>query len=590
MRFTLKMLWAALLLVVGTLALPAGPIRPLDLSTVANRAFRDATAGDQQGGWIDLGANDLRILEAGPKVIGNVPFVILPDNGGTAKAGIVLGQQKLPFLDAEARLAFATPEKGPYLYLLHACAMNDKNGEIAGRLTAEFADGSKQEWRLRIGRDVQPWTSAQNAANAQRSWTEYNSNTQISLFVSKFPLESKALVALHMQSEEAVWMVVAASVGDDVKIVPLRPEFVMKSDFTAPDAFTPEALAGVPSDGVPKNIIMIIGDGMGQGALNLASLHTHGELGKLAMQSLPVAGLCTTYSGNADVTDSAASATALSSGYKTFNGAIGMTMNKEGRRTIAEQAKEAGWAVGLLTTDSLTGATPSAYVAHVPSRAMSVEIADWYALSRFDLFVGASNAKPFLPESAGGMRKDGRNLVQELTGAGYAQIASAAELASAKNAPVFGFAPFASEMALGEMTAAALPYLAARSNKGFFIMIECSWPDGGGHGNNPDLSAKGALSTDYTVRAAVDYALQNKETLVLVTADHETGLLTATANRQNPKRPHVMYQSTGHSQTAVPVFAFGPGSEHFHGVMDNTDVPKVFARFWNLTLHQPVGE
>ncbi len=590
MRFSKKMLGAALLLVVGTLFLQAGPIRPLDLGSVVNRAFMDQVADDQLGGWTDQGGNDLRVLPAGKGNYGRVPFEILPDQQGAAKACVVLGSKKKPFLENEARLELAKPEKEPALYLFHACAFNDTKNDIAGRLTAEFSDGSAQEWRVRIGRDVQPWTSASNASNAQRCWTEYNNNTQVSLFVSKFPLGGKELKALRFKGEEAVWMIAAASIGDDLRVMPLRQDFQMKNDFTAPAAFDAQALAALPTDGTPKNVVLIIGDGMGLGSLTLASLHAHGAPYKLAMESLPVSGLCTTHSGNADVTDSAASGTALSSGYKTYNGAIGMTMNKEAMRTIAEEARDAGWAVGVMTTDSLTGATPSAFVAHVPSRSMSVEIADWYVRSDFDLMIGSGNSKPFLPEDAGGMRKDARNLLQELATAGYQEVKEPAALAAVKGAPVFGFVGWPTEKNLGEMTAAALPYLASRSDKGFFIMIECSWPDGGGHGNNPDVSVKGVLSTDYATRAAVDYALAHKDTLVIVTADHETGLIHAAANRVNPRRPHVLYQTTGHSQSPVPVFAFGPGAENFHGMMDNTDIPKVFARFWELPLRQAVAE
>ncbi|NMA47991.1 MAG: alkaline phosphatase [Lentisphaerae bacterium] len=590
MRVTKRMFTAALLLVVGTVFLQAGPIRPLDIRSVVNRAFLDQVAGDEQGGWTDQGSNDLRMLPAGNERYGRVPFEILSDQQGAVNACIVLGSKLRPFLENEARLELPKPEKEPFLYLFHACAFNDTKQAIAGRLTAEFSDGSSHEWRVRIGRDVQPWTIADNVSNAQRCWTEYNNNTQVSLFVSKFSLGDKELKALRFKGEEAVWMIAAVSIGDDVRVLPLRRDFQMKNDYTAPAAFDAQALAALPTDATPKNIVLVIGDGMGLGSLTLASLHAHGAPYKLAMESLPVSGLCTTHSGNADITDSAASGTALSSGYKTYNGAIGVTMNKEAMRTIAEEARDAGWAVGLMTTDSLTGATPSAFVAHVPSRSMAVEIADWYVRSDFDLMIGSSNSKPFLPTDAGGMRKDARNLLQELTTGGYREIKDPAALAALRGAPVYGFVGWPTEKDLGAMTVAALPFLASRSDKGFFIMIECSWPDGGGHSNNPDLSVKGVLCTDYVARAAVEYALEHKDTLVLVTADHETGLIHAAANRENPRRPHVTYQTTGHSQAPVPVFAFGPGAENFHGMMDNTDIPKVFARLWQLPLRRPVAE
>jgi alkaline phosphatase len=591
MRFSKRIFAVATaLLLGGNAALLAGPLHPLDISSIVNRAFTDEVAGDQQGGWIDQGSNDLRLLPSGAARYGRVPFHILSDEKGTAKACIVLGSEKLSFLDNDARLDLAKGEKEPMLYLFHACAFNNTRHAIAGRMTAEFSDGSSREWRVRVGRDVQPWTNANTVNNASRCWTEYNQNTQVSMFVSKFSLGGKELTALRFKGEEAVWMIAGISLGDDLRISPLRRDFLMKQDYTAPEAFDTQALAALPMDGTPKNIVMIIGDGMGLGSLNLASLHAHGKLYGLAMESLPVSGLCTTYSGNADVTDSAASGTALSSGYKTYNGALGVTMNKEAMRTIAEEARDSGRAVALMTTDSLVGATPAAFVAHVPSRSMAAEIADWYLRSNFDLMIGSSNSKAFLPETAAGIRKDDRNILQELTAKGYQEVKDPATLTAVQGAPVFGFINWPTEKELGAMTAAALPYLASRSDKGFFVMIECSWPDAGGHGNYPDLSVKGVLSTDYAVRAAVDFALERKDTLVLVTADHETGLLYAAANRLNPRRPHVTYQSTGHSQAPVPVFAFGPGAEKFHGVMDNTDIPQLFARFWGLTLRQPVVE
>lgn len=582
------MFWALTSVLWGVLV-HAGPVSPLDLRGAANRALTDNIANDQQGGWIDEGSNDLHVLEAGRTQIGNVSFEILSDAATAGKSCIVVGSKKLTCLTNETNLELPVPTRGNCLYLLHACTRNEAQNAIAGRLTAEFADGSQREWRMRIGRDVQPWTSANNAANAQRCWSEYNHSTQVSLFVSKFPLDGKELKALRFVGEDAVWMIVAASLGDDVNVIPLRRDFVMKNDFTAPPAFTPDELSTVPADGVPKNIVLIIGDGMGFGSLRLASLHAHGAPDKLAMESLPAVGMCTTSSGNAMVTDSAASGTALSSGYKTDNGALGVTMDKEGRRTIAEEAKASGRAVGLMTTDSMTGATPSAFAAHVPSRSQAVEIADWYRKCGFDLLIGSTNAKPFLPETEGGIRQDNRNLLKELTVAGYAGITDAATLTTAPaSVPVFGFVGWPSEKTLGEMTALVLPRLAAQSPHGFFIMIECSWPDGGGHGNNPDTSVKGVLGTDYAVRAAVDYALQAKDTLVVVTADHETGLLHAVANRGNPRRPYLLYQITSHSMSPVPVFAFGPGSEQFNGVMDNTDIPKKFADFWKLELNKPL--
>lgn len=577
--------WLPLLLIFSLCAHAQLITRPIELSEAANRSFTNLNTADNKDGWIGEGASDMNVLPAGLVKLGNVDFNILADKETGGKSCIVLGSKKLAFLAKEAVLEFDTPLQGPVLYLLHASAKENARNTLAGTVRITFSDGSKQNKNIRVGRDVQPWTASRGAGNAARCWSEYNGVTQASLFVAKIPLTKKEVKSISFSEGDAVWMIAAASLGPDLHLAPMQPDFVMKGSYSGPAQFSAEELASVSTSGTPKNIVFIIGDGMGLGSLTLGSLHAHGQPYALAMQSLPVSGLCTTHSGSSPVTDSAASGTALSSGYKTRNGTVGMDLARVPRRTIAEQAQAAGKAVGLMTTDAQTGATPSAFVAHVPSRGMAAEIADWYQKNAFDLFIANGNKAPFLPESEKGIRKDGRNLLKELSASGYASISGLDDFRQVTPAkPVYGFMGWPTVELLGEMTELVLPYMEARSPKGFFIMIECSWPDSGGHGNNPDTSARGALSTDYTVRAAVEYALQKKDTLVIVTADHETGLLFAADNLQDKSKPHVVYQTTSHSQSPVPVFAFGPGSEKFHGVLDNVDIPTRFAEFWGLKL------
>ncbi len=361
----------------------------------------------------------------------------------------------------------------------------------------------------------------------------------------------------------------------------------LRKDHPAAPPVDAAKLAGIPRTGTPRNIILIIGDGMGQGAIRFASLHAHGAPGKLSFEQFPVRGLARTASANSRVTDSAASATALACGRKTNNGMIGMTPDKKNCPSVAELARATGRSVGVMTSDQLTGATPAAFLAHVPSRKMTQEIAADMASSKVQALIGAG-AQPFLPENAGGARKDGRDLVAELLKNGYAQAAAPESLRQIPaERPVFGFVDDWSDPELLAKFAAALCDRLNAAPEGFFLMVEGCDPDRGGHANDPDRSAHGVLSVDFLARAALDFALAHPDTLVVVTADHETGGISAAPNRENPRRPFISYSTKGHTGPAVDVFAFGPGADRFRGVMENTDIPKIFAEFFRFRLDQP---
>lgn len=272
------------------------------------------------------------------------------------------------------------------------------------------------------------------------------------------------------------------------------------------------------------------------------------------MEQLPVNGMALTYSANSPVTDSAASGTALSSGYKTNNGFVGMTPEKEALRSIAEEARDSGRSVGIITTDSLTGATPAAFSAHVPSRGMASEIAADQLGTNYQLLIG-NGIRAYLPEAEKGSRKDGRSIVDEFIGKGYIRIDSLDSFRNAEKLPVFGFIDGWQQdtKLLSQIAAEAFERLSANP-KGFFIMIEGHFPDYGGHGNNPELSANGPLMVDFTVRAALDFAKRNSDTLIVVTADHETGGLYCAPNYRDPQRPFIHYTTQSHTGAPVPGF------------------------------------
>lgn len=369
-------------------------------------------------------------------------------------------------------------------------------------------------------------------------------------------------------------------------LAPRKTEYKLKQNYQAPAPVDPKALAAFPQNGTPRNIIFIIGDGMGQAAQRYASLHAHGEPGKLVMEQMPVTGLAQTYSANNDTTDSAASGTALSGGYKTNNGMVGMNPEQRKFRSIAEAAKASGRSVGIMTSDALTGATPSVFYAHVPKRHMAQEIAAYAVSSDFDLLIGNGNRKPFLPKEKKGSRTDGRDICAELAGKGYLETSSEQALAAAPALrKVFGFLSFPLHDTASLSRAATLAFERLNTNpNGFFLMVECSNPDWGGHGNNPDQTAGGVLMTDFVVRKALDFAMKQKDTLIVVTADHETGGIAAAPNRKDPRNPQIYYGRTGHSGVPVGVFAFGPGSAFFHGVVNNIEIPRHFAGLWKLNI------
>lgn len=587
MRF-LNGLFAGMLIAGG---LGAAEIKPLPLESGANSAFADETPDDRKGGWTDQGSNDLRLLKPGSVTLAGVPFTILDDEATKGKSCVVVsGSGQRSYLPKQARIVFEKDMTGKILYLLHAGAWLNPKKEPAGRLTVEYADGSQRAFILHAGRDLADWQENRGASNAIRAWSIYNNNSQISLYASKFQLEEKTVKALRFDAgADGVWMVAAASIGEATELKPLPEHIALQNDYPAPAPVDPAELAKHPRSGTPKNIIFIIGDGMGQGAVKLAGLHAHGKPQSLVMEQLPVNGMAQTASANNSVTDSAASGTALSSGYKTNNGSVGVTPEKTALRSIAEEARDSGRAVGIITTDQLTGATPAAFSAHVPHRGMAQEIAEQQSQTGYRILIG-NGAGPFLPKSEKGTRKDGRNLVSELQKKGYIRIGSLDEFRRAdEKQPVIGFiGNWAKDTKLlSQISAEAIDRL-AENPKGFFLMIEGHYPDHGGHGNNPEYSVNGPLMVDFTVKAALYFAQKNHDTLVVVTADHETGGIYCAPNPQNPKRPYIQYTTKSHTGAPVPIYAFGPGSERFAGVLDNTNIPSAMADLWNLPLHRSV--
>ncbi len=345
-----------------------------------------------------------------------------------------------------------------------------------------------------------------------------------------------------------------------------------------------------------RNVILCIGDGMGLSQVAMASAKATGPGGKLHMERLPVAGTVRTYSASSRVTDSAAAGTALATGVKTKNGMIGVDPDERAYLTVLEAAQAKGMPTGLVATSAITHATPASFGAHVRSRKMETDIAEQLIANEINVLFGGGR-EFFLPKShPDSGRKDDLDLIAQAREAGYAVVGTASELRSIRGPHALGLFQLEAlttvepEASLAMLASKAIQVLrhaclesGARDGRpGFFLMIEGSQIDWACHDNDAVNAVRQTLLFDQAVEAAVDFALRDGRTLVVVTADHETGglTLTAGASEDDGLAPH--WSTKGHTGSPVPLWAIGPGAAHFAGVQDNTDIPKKIARLLGL--------
>jgi len=292
-----------------------------------------------------------------------------------------------------------------------------------------------------------------------------------------------------------------------------------------------------------QNVILFIGDGMGPVQVEVARQAAKLQGQKLNVDRFLVTGEVLTSSANQDVTDSAAAATALATGQRTNNGMIAVTPEGARLTTILEWCRDHGRATGLVTTDSLTGATPAAFAAHAQSRRELANLSDQIIAARVDVLLGGGESA-FRPKSfPGSMRSDERDLVAEAQRDGYTLVSTRSELGRVHAPRVLGlFAPWTMAFAidrratvptqpsLTEMTRAALRLLSA-DRRGFFLMVEGGKIDPACHWNDGAAMVPELLDFDRAVGLGLDFARTRKDTLVVVTADHETGGLRITDPR-----------------------------------------------------------
>jgi alkaline phosphatase len=342
-----------------------------------------------------------------------------------------------------------------------------------------------------------------------------------------------------------------------------------------------------------NNIILFIGDGMGLSHLTATRLHLVGAEGRLNIERLPVTGLVATHAVDNLITDSAASATALASGVKTTNKSIGMDASGRSHPTILEAARDAGLATGLVTTTHLTDATPAAFAAHVPTRAMKSEIAVQLLQSKVNVLFG--EGEYFYPRTdPRSQRKDDVNPLAIAEELGYVVVDNRENLKKVHSNFILGlFEDLTTDRkkpqltssfnppTLAELTAKALEVLSS-NEKGFFLMVEGEGVDMGSHVNRVDYFIHHLRGLDEAVKVAIDFALQDEHTLVMVAADHETGGLNIIGGAYEDQQLKLNWNTDDHTGAPAPLFAFGPHAVRFTGLKDNTEIPKIMAELLAL--------
>lgn len=328
----------------------------------------------------------------------------------------------------------------------------------------------------------------------------------------------------------------------------------------------------------PKNVIIMIGDGMGVAQV-FSGLTANG--GHLFLDNFKCVGFSKTQSADNYITDSAAGGTALSTGQKTYNGAIGVNTDTVAIKTLLEMAEEKHMATGLVSTSAITHATPASFIAHQGSRGSYEDIAADFLKTDIDVFIGGGY-KHFA------QRADKRDLTKDLQQKGYQVLRNMDEIAKVKSGKLAGLTADEHnevypkrKMDLPVSTATALNILGQNKN-GFFIMVEGSQIDWGGHANNTIYVVNEMLDFDRAIGKALEFAAKDGETLIIVTADHETGGMAITGGDMASGKVRAAFSSGDHSAVMVPVFAYGPGAENFTGIMENTDIPKKIMKLLGL--------
>lgn len=347
----------------------------------------------------------------------------------------------------------------------------------------------------------------------------------------------------------------------------------------------------------PKNVILMIGDGMGITQIAAGFYSSSKPLNFTRFKNI---GLMTNHSYDNIVTDSAASATAMATGEKSYNNAISVNPQKVPIKSIFEIAKEKGYSIGVVVTNSVTDATPAAFLAHSESRENHYEIAKDILDLEPDIVIGGG--KKFFIN-----RPDNENLLEKFKEKNYEIYLDFNEFQKSNfedtNKKILGifaetglppvvktkansqskyfeylskntdFNSSRNQEYLSIASKKAMEYL-EKKGKPFILLVEGSQIDYGGHNMDANYTINELLDFDKAIGEVLNFAERTKNTLVVVTADHETGGFTITGGNIKTLQIESKYIYEKHTATLVGVFAYGPSSEEFIGFFDNTDIFK----------------
>lgn len=318
-----------------------------------------------------------------------------------------------------------------------------------------------------------------------------------------------------------------------------------------------------------RNIILLIGDGMGVTQVQAGLTASKGQLHLAEFKEI---GFSMTGSANDFITDSGAAGTAIATGYKTYDQAIGVDKDTIARMSVLAYAENSGKTTGIVVTSQVTHATPASFVAHQPNRYMYEDIALDFLNSGIDVFIGGGG-------DHFNKRKDMRDLTKELERMEYQTAYSLEEMGKIHKGKLAGLLYPGKPPRWSDGRDSMLQFsvkkaieLLDQNKKGFFLMVEGSQIDWGGHDNDTEYLIEELIDFDDAVGEALAFARKDGNTLVIVTADHETGGMALTGGNTREGDVQAAYAGSDHTGVMVPVFGYGPHAEGFKGIYENTDL------------------
>ncbi|MDP2365423.1 MAG: alkaline phosphatase [Ignavibacteria bacterium] len=321
----------------------------------------------------------------------------------------------------------------------------------------------------------------------------------------------------------------------------------------------------------PKNIIILIGDGMGINYVGASLLQDTNS----PFKEFTTIGLSITCSADKLITDSAAGATAIATGYLTNNKYISVDTLGNPLYTIFEHAEKLGLSTGIVVTASIAHATPGAFLGHSISRYDQTLIASQMVEQNFDVIIGGG-LKYFIPKSDSGEREDNRDLTAELINKNYAFSKDYSDLKTIPDSinQIYGLLEMDGlpesanrNYTLGDLTKIAINHL-KNDEDGFILMIEGSQIDWAGHDHKSKELLEEMKDFSSAIKQALDFAKADSNTLVLITSDHETGGMFITKGNRDASELELSFSTGSHTPSPVGIFAFGPGEELFKGIMN----------------------